>query len=204
MRKLLILCMCFCVIFTGCEKGYTDGVEDNEVNYDELVGGWKISSLNCQMVYKQNPLYSFLKKKMEANLSKRMSDGSLYFTRDTIYYIETPTPEPNEVSFVRAQSAYYITNHPATIQVENHNLICDAYAEYFYIKMVDEKPCLYLTRDGALRLIEEDGEFDAFMGTIKRAVDEAQFEFYLERNHLKLYDDLELRLGISNDFQLHS
>ncbi|MCQ2208725.1 MAG: hypothetical protein MJZ34_00365 [Paludibacteraceae bacterium] len=191
MKRLALFVLPLILLFSSCEKGEITGVADNEVLKEDILGGWKVTNINCQLVYNQaDPLASlmpFLKTKMQENLEKRISDGSLFFMNDTVYYIETPEPG---VSFVRAYGHYELTNHPAIMFVENTHLVCDAYATYFYIKFVDNRLCLYLTRPGALAMIREDGSMDDYIGLIDKKIEDAQFEFYMERNHLALYDDI--------------
>ncbi|MBO7635848.1 MAG: hypothetical protein IK017_02675 [Paludibacteraceae bacterium] len=175
----------------SCESGVTNGIADDEIFKEDILGGWRVTKINCQLVYNTaDPLASLmpvLKTKMQENLEKRISDGSILFLQDTVYYIETPAPG---ISFVRAYGHYEMVNSPGILFMENTHLICDAYATYFYVKKIDNQICLYLTREGALAMIKDDGSLNDYIGLIQSKIEDAQFEFYLEPYHLDFYDEI--------------
>ena len=175
----------------SCERGVTNGIADDEIFKEDILGGWRVTKINCQLVYNTaDPLASLmpvLKTKMQENLEKRISDGSILFLQDTVYYIETPAPG---ISFVRAYGHYEMVNSPGILFMENTHLICDAYATYFYVKKIDNQICLYLTREGALAMIKDDGSLNDYIGLIQSKIEDAQFEFYLEPYHLDFYDEI--------------
>ena len=175
----------------SCESGVTNGIADDEIFKEDILGGWRVTKINCQLVYNTaDPLASLmpvLKTKMQENLEKRISDGSILFLQDTVYYIETPVPG---ISFVRAYGHYEMVNSPGILFMENTHLICDAYATYFYVKKIDNQICLYLTREGALAMIKDDGSLNDYIGLIQSKIEDAQFEFYLEPYHLDFYDEI--------------
>lgn len=169
----------------------TNGIADDEIFKEDILGGWRVTKINCQLVYNTaDPLASLmpvLKTKMQENLEKRISDGSILFLQDTVYYIETPAPG---ISFVRAYGHYEMVNSPGILFMENTHLICDAYATYFYVKKINNQICLYLTREGALAMIKDDGSLNDYIGLIQSKIEDAQFEFYLEPYHLDFYDEI--------------
>ncbi|MBO4530352.1 MAG: hypothetical protein J5767_06910 [Paludibacteraceae bacterium] len=175
----------------SCESGVTNGIADDEIFKEDILGGWRVTKINCQLIYNTaDPLASLmpvLKTKMQENLEKRISDGSILFLQDTVYYIETPAPG---ISFVRAYGHYEMVNSPGILFMENTHLICDAYATYFYVKKIDNQICLYLTREGALAMIKDDGSLNDYIGLIQSKIEDAQFEFYLEPYHLDFYDEI--------------
>lgn len=175
----------------SCESGVTNGIADDEIFKEDILGGWRVTKINCQLVYNTaDPLASLmpvLKTKMQENLEKRISDGSILFLQDTVYYIETPAPG---ISFVRAYGHYEMVNSPGILFMENTHLICDAYATYFYVKKINNQICLYLTREGALAMIKDDGSLNDYIGLIQSKIEDAQFEFYLEPYHLDFYDEI--------------
>ena len=179
------------LLLFSCESGCTNGIAIDEMQQEEILGGWKMSKINCQLVYNTaDPLASLmplLKKKMQEKLEERISDGSILFLQDTVYYIETPAPG---ISFVRAYGHYEMNNQPPILFMENTHLICDSYAPYFYLKKVDNQICLYLTREGALAMVKDDGSMNDYMGLIQSKIEDAQFEFYLEPYHLDFYDEI--------------
>lgn len=195
--KILLLWICI-VALASCERGYTEGVEDNEVEKSQLLGGWKFEELRFQLVYNQaNPFLQAvmptIKEKMKENLERRVSDASLYFMQDTVFYVIEPVEE-NLNSYVAAYGFYYITNHPATIHPDNKYLICDSYSDYFYVKFDEsQNMSLYLTRDAVMTLIRDDGSLsNTLINMIDRNIDDAQFEFYLKPYHSPFFDEIEL------------
>lgn len=187
--RLTLMFSLILMFLSSCEKGEVPGVSYEIVDKEMLLGGWKISSIDCYIIPTSSTYnsLSYVKDNLRDNLLERTSDASLYFAKDTVYYIETPEPG---VSFVRQKSAYYITQEPAILHLENNYLVCDAYAAYYYLKIVDGKLCMYLTKSESLKLMEEDGSISDWMNIIKSIVSDAQFEFYMEPNYLPFYDEL--------------
>ncbi len=197
-RRFLWL-ICLPLLLLACEKGEVNGIEDNDIPKSLMLGGWGVQRVEFQLVYDHNnPIAQVanslnLKQKMQEKLESRAKNKSLYFMQDTIYCIETPAVN---VSYVKAQSYYTISSYPATIHPENKTLFCDSYAEYFYAKMQDDMLCLYLTKGEVLKMIKEDGSVSSsHVSLIERVIEDAQFEIYFSRNHLALYDELEIRYG---------
>ncbi len=197
MRRLAFLILPLLLLFS-CEKGEVEGVLNNEVSQNMLLGGWKLTSVEFQLVYNPaNPLawmLPSLRDKMQENLEEKIMPGSLYFMKDTVYYVidlQDGTP-----THVHAYGAYTITNHPATVFPENKHLVCNAYADYFYIKNDDGRMALYLTKDGVMKMLRDDESLTSSVcDLIERNIDDAQFYIYMERNNLDIYEDLERLFG---------
>ena len=207
MRKSLFSIATISLLFStlaSCERGYTEGVEDNEVNKSQVLGGWKFSELRFQLVYSAaNPLawmMPTLKGKMKENLERRVEDASLFFMQDTVFFVIEPNEEGLD-TYVNKRSYYYITNHPGTIHPEEKYLICNSYADFFYVKF-DEKNnmSLYMTRDAVMELIREDGSLSStVVNLIDRNIDDAQFEFYMIPYYIPFYDEIVENSGVTTD-----
>lgn len=186
MKIRLFLISLLVALFSACEKSEMPGISSDEVLKQEVIGGWEVKDIRCYI--KLPALLSPLQKSMQENLERRALNTSLYITTDSIFFIKT---HETGYKYVKSSSAYEVVDNPARIVVENERLLSGEYAPYYFVKKEDGRLCLYLTRQEALRLIEKDGTFDGFMGTVEKTLEDAQFEFYLDRNDLEIYKDID-------------
>lgn len=188
MKTKLLLCMLGLLLLASCEKAEMPGISEEKLSQEQIIGGWGTTNVKCYISHSNIPGTDALENQMKKRLEERVYPSSFYITKDSIYFIRTHEEGYN---YVRCASAYHLEYEPTRIFMDNSYFLNDQYAPFFYLKSENGMLCLYLTKDETLALIEKDGSFDGFMGLVKKIVDDAQFEFYLKRNELDIYKDID-------------
>ena len=185
---LFIATIAIAVWMTSCEKPIMPGISEDEITQEEIIGGWGNPEILCYLAHTESPIASILKGKMQENLEGRAEGTALYFTQDTAYFIER---HKTGYYYVKAISAYQLLTNPMHIEMQNDHLMFNAYAPKLYVKKTGDKICFYLLKAEAMAMIEEDGSVAPYMSMIRSNIDDAQFEFYYQRNKLDIYQAIE-------------
>lgn len=185
---LIIIALIFTTWMTSCEKPTMPGISEDEISTEDILGGWGNPEILCYISHTESPITEILKNKMQENLEKKAQGSALYFTQDTAYFIER---HETGYYYVKAISAYQLLTNPMRIEMQNDYLMFNSYAPKLYIKKADEKICLYLLKDETMAMIEHDASVSPYISVIRSNVDDAQFEFYYQRNKLDIYQDIE-------------
>jgi len=170
-------------ILCSCEDE-VPSIDTTPVSNKQLLGGWEISDtesyIDVNWKYEPQVAANYLIFKMDDAFEEK-AEGSIYFKNMIAYFINDGR--------VKDSSYYYITDY--IIHYTNAYLV-GFYAPYMYVKFDDNgQLILYLRRKETLELLEKDGTFDDWMGTIRDVVDDAQCEIKLIRNYMPLYTELE-------------
>ncbi len=189
---LFIATIAIAVWMTSCKDEDTiPGISKDEITMEEILGGWGDPEIECTVIHDKSLLATLmdLEKKMRDNLKDRAEGTALYFTKDTAYFIER---HETGYYYVKAISTYQLLTNPMRIEMQNDHLMFNAYAPKLYVKKKDNgKLCLYLLKDEVMKMLEDDGSVSSYMGIIRNNVDDAQFEFYYQRNQLDIYQAIE-------------
>lgn len=183
-----VIALLLTAMTTSCEKPSMPGLSNKEVMQEEILGGWGNPEILCFIAHKESPIAGILKDKMQENLEKRADGSALYFTKDTAYFIER---HQEGYYYVKAISAYTLQSNPMRIEFQNDHLMFNAYAPKLYIKMANDKLGLYLLKDESMQMIADDESVSSYMGLIRSNIENAQFEFYYQRNKLDIYQAIE-------------
>lgn len=185
------------LLLASCEKAEMPGISEEEISQEQLIGGWGTTDVRCYLSHTNFPGADIVENKMKDNLESRVFPSSFYFTQDSVYFVQTHELGYN---YVKSASAYHLEINPTRLFLDNNYFLDDQYAPFFYMKTENGKLCLYLTKKETLALVERDGTFDGYMSIVKSIVDDAQFEFYMERNQLEIYQDIDNGFFVHSDY----
>ena len=185
------------LLLASCEKAEMPGISEEELSKEQLIGGWETSDVKCYLSHSNFPGADALENKMKESLKNRVFPSSFYFTQDSVYFILIHETGYN---YVRCASTYHVEQEPARLFLDNNYLLNDQYVPYLYLKSEGDKLCLYLTKEETMALVERDGSFDGYMSIVKSIVDDAQFEFYMEKNQLEIYQDIDNGFFVHSDY----
>jgi hypothetical protein len=170
-----------------------DGVSDQEVSNNVLIGGWEFEDFECQLNYNTaNPLALLLpslKESLLENVQERLHNGVLYFKDTVVYFAQRY--DDGRLEYYRG-SNYQLYQNPARIELENTTLLSGAYTPVLLTKFEEDRLCLYLNKEQTMALIREDNSIeDKYINIIEENIDDAHFEFYLKKVDLPFFNEFE-------------
>ncbi len=199
-RFIMLLAFSALLALASCRKDDdVPSIDTTPVDRAMLRGGWGMSGSSLSWELSTfgkvlNNTYNF-KKMIADKIEEDATDVSLYFVNDSIvYYVRH---RPDDIPPYYYHTTYTMNSDTAGYIISfADSTFLGFYAPKVYVKRnwnSENGLILYLQRSEVIDMLDTEGELSSYMGIIRRNVEDAEVDLYIEHDDLDFYKEIQRR-----------